>query len=150
MKVSTYDTLVVIFIDFVCAFLRKLSWSKSFWENVGYKNMEFNKIWWFNDDIDTETHNFTGLSSKFCSPKDRKSWWFQFLKLNFVNLCISLSLHDMLLLKCSKAKHPNIVKLLGKINLRDGKWIIPLEFIFGEDLETTIFHASKSKIQVKL
>ncbi|KAM8870701.1 uncharacterized protein AB9W97_017404 [Spinachia spinachia] len=47
-----------------------------------------------------------------------------------------------------KAKHPNIVKLLGKVDLRDGKWIIPLEFIFGEDLETTIFKASKSKIQL--
>ncbi|XP_039662927.1 dual specificity testis-specific protein kinase 1 [Perca fluviatilis] len=48
----------------------------------------------------------------------------------------------------NKAKHPNIVKLLGNINLRDGKWIIPLEFIFGEDLETTIFKTSKSKIQL--
>nr|XP_029131887.1 spindle assembly checkpoint kinase-like [Labrus bergylta] len=48
----------------------------------------------------------------------------------------------------NKADHPNIVKLLGNINLMDGKWIIPLEFIFGEDLETTIFKASKSKIQL--
>ncbi|AWO96228.1 putative spindle assembly checkpoint kinase-like [Scophthalmus maximus] len=48
----------------------------------------------------------------------------------------------------NKAKHPNIVKLLGDITLKDGKWIIPLEFIFGEDLETTIFKASKSKIQL--
>ncbi|XP_035862125.1 CBL-interacting serine/threonine-protein kinase 21 isoform X3 [Sander lucioperca] len=48
----------------------------------------------------------------------------------------------------NKANHPNIVKLLGNINLRDGKWIIPLEFIFGEDLETTIFKTSKSKIQL--
>lgn len=48
----------------------------------------------------------------------------------------------------NKANHPNIVKLLGNITLRDGKWIIPLEFIFGEDLETTIFKASKSKIQL--
>ncbi|KAK9514194.1 hypothetical protein VZT92_027678 [Zoarces viviparus] len=48
----------------------------------------------------------------------------------------------------NKANHPNIVKLLGKIDLKDGKWIIPLEFIFGEDLETTIFKASKSKIKV--
>ncbi|XP_026226541.1 spindle assembly checkpoint kinase [Anabas testudineus] len=48
----------------------------------------------------------------------------------------------------NKASHPNIVKLLGNINLKDGKWIIPLEFIFGEDLETTIFHAAKSKIQL--
>ncbi|KAK5862009.1 hypothetical protein PBY51_017442 [Eleginops maclovinus] len=47
-----------------------------------------------------------------------------------------------------KANHPNIVKLLGNINLKDGKWIIPLEFIFGEDLETTIFKASMSKIQL--
>ncbi|KAM7383078.1 hypothetical protein PAMP_002760 [Pampus punctatissimus] len=49
----------------------------------------------------------------------------------------------------NKANHPNIVKLLGNINLKDGKWIIPMEFIFGEDLETTIFKASKSKIQVE-
>ncbi|TNN67759.1 Spindle assembly checkpoint kinase [Liparis tanakae] len=48
----------------------------------------------------------------------------------------------------NKVNHPNIVKLLGNINLKDGKWVIPLEFIFGEDLETTIFKASKSKIQV--
>ncbi|KAF7670470.1 hypothetical protein LDENG_00074420 [Lucifuga dentata] len=48
----------------------------------------------------------------------------------------------------NKVKHPNIVKLLGDITLTDGKWIIPLEFIFGEDLETTIFKASKSKIQL--
>ncbi|XP_070823014.1 uncharacterized protein [Chaetodon trifascialis] len=48
----------------------------------------------------------------------------------------------------NKADHPNIVKLLGNITLKDGKWIIPLEFIFGEDLETTIFKASKSKIQL--
>ncbi|XP_035528154.1 probable serine/threonine-protein kinase kinX [Morone saxatilis] len=48
----------------------------------------------------------------------------------------------------NKANHPNIVKLLGNITLADGKWIIPLEFIFGEDLETTIFKASKSKIQL--
>ncbi|XP_030014019.1 serine/threonine-protein kinase Nek7 [Sphaeramia orbicularis] len=48
----------------------------------------------------------------------------------------------------NKASHPNIVKLLGNITLRDGKWVIPLEFIFGEDLETTIFKASKSKIQL--
>uniref|UniRef100_UPI0037E8AF86 serine/threonine-protein kinase Nek8 n=1 Tax=Semicossyphus pulcher TaxID=241346 RepID=UPI0037E8AF86 len=48
----------------------------------------------------------------------------------------------------NKANHPNIVKLLGNINLKDGKWIIPLEFIFGEDLETTIFKASNSKIQL--
>uniref|UniRef100_UPI003AB07B8B serine/threonine-protein kinase Nek8 n=1 Tax=Centroberyx gerrardi TaxID=166262 RepID=UPI003AB07B8B len=48
----------------------------------------------------------------------------------------------------NKASHPNIVKLLGNITLKDAKWIIPLEFIFGEDLETTIFKASKSKIQL--
>ncbi|XP_012732133.2 testis-specific serine/threonine-protein kinase 1 [Fundulus heteroclitus] len=48
----------------------------------------------------------------------------------------------------NKASHPNIVKLLGNITLEEGKWIIPLEFIFGEDLETTIFQASKSKIQM--
>ncbi|XP_068426616.1 uncharacterized protein zmp:0000000881 [Clinocottus analis] len=48
----------------------------------------------------------------------------------------------------NKVNHANIVKLLGNINLKDGKWIIPLEFIFGEDLETTIFKASKSKIQL--
>ncbi|XP_037532718.1 CBL-interacting protein kinase 24 [Nematolebias whitei] len=47
-----------------------------------------------------------------------------------------------------KAEHPNIVKLLGKVSVKDGKWIIPLEFIFGEDLETTIFKASKSKINL--
>lgn len=59
-------------------------------------------------------------------------------------------LHDLLPLICSKSKHPNIVRLLGKITLKDGKWIIPLEFVFGEDLETTIFKASKSKISVRL
>ncbi|XP_072249832.1 uncharacterized protein [Leuresthes tenuis] len=48
----------------------------------------------------------------------------------------------------NKSEHPNIVKLLGNITLTDGKWIIPLEFIFGEDLETTIFKSSKSKIQL--
>lgn len=53
------------------------------------------------------------------------------------------------MLFCSKANHPNIVKLLGNIILKDGKWIIPLEFIFGEALETIIFKASKSKIQVE-
>ncbi|XP_038128348.1 probable serine/threonine-protein kinase MARK-B [Cyprinodon tularosa] len=50
----------------------------------------------------------------------------------------------------NKAEHPNIVKLLGNITLTDGKWIIPLEFIFGEDLETTIFMAAKSKIQLNV
>ncbi|XP_073340648.1 sperm motility kinase 2A isoform X1 [Pagrus major] len=48
----------------------------------------------------------------------------------------------------NKANHPNIVKLLGNITLKDQKWVIPLEFIFGEDLETTIFKSSKSKIQL--
>ncbi|CAN9513887.1 unnamed protein product [Ophioblennius macclurei] len=48
----------------------------------------------------------------------------------------------------NKSNHPNIVKLLGNISLTDGKWVIPMEFIFGEDLETTIFKAAKSKIQM--
>ncbi|KAM6910470.1 serine/threonine-protein kinase Nek6 [Xenentodon cancila] len=48
----------------------------------------------------------------------------------------------------NKSEHPNIVKLLGNITLREGKWIIPLEFIFGEDLETTIFKTAQSKIQL--
>ncbi|XP_077577414.1 uncharacterized protein LOC144199558 [Stigmatopora nigra] len=48
----------------------------------------------------------------------------------------------------NNAKHPNIVKLLGNIKMIDGKWIIPMEFIFGEDLETTIFMKDKSKIQL--
>lgn len=59
-----------------------------------------------------------------------------------------MSQHAFLLLTCSKANHPNIVKLLGNITLKDQKWIIPLEFIFGEDLETTIFKSAKSKIKV--
>ncbi|XP_024123467.1 spindle assembly checkpoint kinase [Oryzias melastigma] len=46
----------------------------------------------------------------------------------------------------NKSSHPNIVRLLGDITLTDGKWIIPLEFIHGEDLETTIFKAAKSKL----
>lgn len=50
----------------------------------------------------------------------------------------------------SKAIHPNIVKLLGNPTLKDSKWIIPMEFIFGEELETTIFKSQKSKIQVCL
>ncbi|XP_072317243.1 uncharacterized protein [Eucyclogobius newberryi] len=45
-----------------------------------------------------------------------------------------------------KAEHSNIVKLLGPVTLKDGKYVIPMEFIFGEDLETTIFNVSKSKI----
>ncbi|KAK6290796.1 hypothetical protein J4Q44_G00388050 [Coregonus suidteri] len=45
----------------------------------------------------------------------------------------------------NKAIHPNIVKLLGNPTLKDSKWIIPMEFIFGEELETTIFKSQKSK-----
>ncbi|CAL9706183.1 unnamed protein product [Knipowitschia caucasica] len=45
-----------------------------------------------------------------------------------------------------KAEHPNIVKLLGPVTLKSGKYVIPLEFIDGEDLETTIFKVSKSKV----
>ncbi|XP_029958227.1 spindle assembly checkpoint kinase-like [Salarias fasciatus] len=48
----------------------------------------------------------------------------------------------------NKSKHPNIVRLLGDITREDGKWVIPLEFVFGEDLETTIFKVSRSKIQM--
>ncbi|XP_010903644.2 aurora kinase-like [Esox lucius] len=48
----------------------------------------------------------------------------------------------------NKAVHPNIVKLLGNPILKDSKWIIPMEFIFGEELETTIFTTFKSKIQL--
>nr|XP_055065358.1 uncharacterized protein LOC129447634 [Misgurnus anguillicaudatus] len=47
-----------------------------------------------------------------------------------------------------KARHPNVVKLLGKPLLKDSKWHIPMEFIFGEDLETTIFKSASSKIQL--
>ncbi|KAL0984799.1 hypothetical protein UPYG_G00147060 [Umbra pygmaea] len=47
-----------------------------------------------------------------------------------------------------KAIHPNIVKLLGKPILKQSKWIIPMEFIFGEELETSIFESIKSKIQL--
>ncbi|XP_029958223.1 CBL-interacting serine/threonine-protein kinase 21-like [Salarias fasciatus] len=47
-----------------------------------------------------------------------------------------------------KAEHPNIVKLLGDITLTDGTWVIPLEFVFGEDLETTIFNPSRSRIHM--
>ncbi|KAK2903577.1 hypothetical protein Q8A67_008290 [Cirrhinus molitorella] len=46
------------------------------------------------------------------------------------------------------AKHTNVVKLLGDPWLKDSKWNIPLEFIFGEDLETTIFKVQLSKIQL--
>lgn len=45
-----------------------------------------------------------------------------------------------------KSEHTNIVKLLGPVTLKSGKYVIPMEFIFGEDLETTIFKVSKSKI----
>lgn len=47
-----------------------------------------------------------------------------------------------------KARHPNVVKLLGKPELKDYKWHIPMEFIFGEDLETTIFKSASSKVQL--
>ncbi|XP_029499105.1 serine/threonine-protein kinase Nek8-like [Oncorhynchus nerka] len=48
----------------------------------------------------------------------------------------------------NKAIHPNIVKLLGNPTLKDSKWIIPMEFIFGEELETTIFKSQQSQIQL--
>ncbi|KAI7806688.1 uncharacterized protein zmp:0000000881 isoform X2 [Triplophysa rosa] len=44
------------------------------------------------------------------------------------------------------ARHPNVVNLLGDPWIKDAKWNIPLEFIFGEDLETTIFKTQSSKI----
>ncbi|XP_058233038.1 inhibitor of nuclear factor kappa-B kinase subunit alpha [Hemibagrus wyckioides] len=47
-----------------------------------------------------------------------------------------------------KAKHNNVVRLLGNPWLEDGRWHIPLEFVFGEDLETAIFNVQKSKIQL--
>ncbi|KAK1806405.1 hypothetical protein P4O66_004924 [Electrophorus voltai] len=47
-----------------------------------------------------------------------------------------------------KVHHNNVVKLLGDPWLENGMWHIPLEFIFGEDLETTIFNTQKSKIQL--
>ncbi|TSK20123.1 Spindle assembly checkpoint kinase [Bagarius yarrelli] len=47
-----------------------------------------------------------------------------------------------------KAQHINVVRLLGNPWLEDGKWHIPLEFVFGEDLETAIFTVQKSKIQL--
>ncbi|MCJ8745461.1 hypothetical protein PDJAM_G00130350 [Pangasius djambal] len=47
-----------------------------------------------------------------------------------------------------KAQHNNVVRLLGSPWLEDGKWHIPLEFIFGEDLETAIFTVQKSQIQL--
>ncbi|XP_016319899.1 CBL-interacting serine/threonine-protein kinase 1-like isoform X2 [Sinocyclocheilus anshuiensis] len=46
------------------------------------------------------------------------------------------------------ARHTNVVKLLGDPWLKDSKWNIPLEFICGEDLETTIFKVQLSKIQL--
>ncbi|XP_043116069.1 leucine-rich repeat receptor-like protein kinase PXC2 isoform X2 [Puntigrus tetrazona] len=46
------------------------------------------------------------------------------------------------------ARHTNVVKLLGDPWIKDSKWNIPLEFIFGEDLETTIFKVQLSKIQL--
>ncbi|KAI5611927.1 CBL-interacting serine/threonine-protein kinase 25-like [Silurus asotus] len=58
---------------------------------------------------------------------------------------------EQLTRECSvyeKAQHTNVVRLLGKPWLDDGKWHIPLEFIFGEDLETAIFSVQKSKIQL--
>ncbi|KAA0702686.1 Serine/threonine-protein kinase DCLK3 [Triplophysa tibetana] len=48
----------------------------------------------------------------------------------------------------NNARHPNVVKLLGDPWKSDLKWNIPLEFIFGEDLETTIFKSQSSKIQL--
>ncbi|KAB5532887.1 hypothetical protein PHYPO_G00125270 [Pangasianodon hypophthalmus] len=47
-----------------------------------------------------------------------------------------------------KAQHNNVVRLLGSPWLQDGRWHIPLEFVFGEDLETAIFNVQKSKIQL--
>lgn len=47
-----------------------------------------------------------------------------------------------------EAVHPNIVRILGPITVQHHKYVIPLEFIFGEDLETTIFHRHKSRIQL--
>ncbi|RXN34172.1 serine threonine- kinase Nek8-like isoform X2 [Labeo rohita] len=45
-------------------------------------------------------------------------------------------------------RHTNVVRLLGEPWVKDSKWNIPLEFIFGEDLETTIFKVQLSKIQL--
>ncbi|XP_041960739.1 mitogen-activated protein kinase HOG1-like isoform X1 [Alosa sapidissima] len=47
-----------------------------------------------------------------------------------------------------KAKHANVVRLLGDPWVKDLKWNIPLEFISGEELETTIFYPHKSKIKL--
>ncbi|XP_036414457.1 spindle assembly checkpoint kinase-like [Colossoma macropomum] len=46
------------------------------------------------------------------------------------------------------ARHCHVVKLLGDPWLQDGRWHIPLEFIKGEDLETTIFKVQESKVQL--
>ncbi|XP_041963351.1 CBL-interacting protein kinase 12 [Alosa sapidissima] len=46
------------------------------------------------------------------------------------------------------AQHLNVVKLLGDPWLKESKWNIPLEFITGEELETTIFCSQKSKIKL--
>ncbi|KAI5092416.1 CBL-interacting serine/threonine-protein kinase 25-like [Silurus meridionalis] len=64
---------------------------------------------------------------------------------------VNLISKEQLTRECSvyeKAQHTNVVRLLGKPWLDDGKWHIPLEFIFGEDLETAIFNVQKSKIQL--
>ncbi|XP_063054324.1 uncharacterized protein zmp:0000000881 [Engraulis encrasicolus] len=47
-----------------------------------------------------------------------------------------------------KARHPNIVRLLGEPWRQDGRFHIPMEFITGEELETTIFITQKSKIKL--
>ncbi|KAJ0066450.1 hypothetical protein NL108_013224, partial [Boleophthalmus pectinirostris] len=47
-----------------------------------------------------------------------------------------------------KSEHPNIVKLLGPVKLEGSKYVIPMEFIEGEDLETTIFQSAKSKLKL--
>ncbi|XP_065154949.1 uncharacterized protein [Paramisgurnus dabryanus] len=46
----------------------------------------------------------------------------------------------------NNARHPNVVRLLGDPWVKDSKWHIPMEFISGEDLETTIFESANSKI----
>ncbi|XP_062389939.1 serine/threonine-protein kinase Nek6-like [Sardina pilchardus] len=45
-------------------------------------------------------------------------------------------------------QHTNVVRLLGVPWIEDLKWNIPLEFISGEELETTIFYPENSKIQL--
>ncbi|XP_033497392.2 cyclin-dependent kinase 8-like [Epinephelus lanceolatus] len=48
-----------------------------------------------------------------------------------------------------KAVHPNIVKLLGRpIMHHDLEWHIPMEYIFGENLEKIIFHPRNSSIKL--